>query len=265
MNLKFLFFGHFSEKINYIKLSNALDRLESKDIRFQANRENCVDMYEIIDSLQYGLEYMDIFISYEDYSRQEEEHKFPIYEGDNVIGFLIIDKNGDFRIIYDKVNSPKLDIDELREEIDLILSCSREDLIDNLMGILQFTRPIPLSSDVFLMNLSSEDEDYIMEFFHFIFDQMEDNKFSKPYFIHIDENIYNLNSIASLIADKMNEVLTAFSNTKDEFYSGLAKDMTLEDIDVIDRLIDITYDDIYFYENILKVNIIKKLDKKNTI
>lgn len=258
-NIKLLFFGSIKGKINKITVSQALDDLASKGHRFLENRENCLDIDDIFDNLQYDLEYLDLVLSVLDYNPNTEEYKCPIYQYARKIGLLLIDKHGSVRLIYDKLQATSLDPKELERQIQALLTSSKMELIDTLMGLLQFTRPIPLSSDVFLLSISNEDEAYIMDFFDQVFARDKMPASNRPYFINIQQNPMNFKDMAGLVANKMSDVLNAFQATKDEYYRGLSPDMTQDDISIINKLIELTEDDIDFYESKLRSSIRDKL------
>lgn len=261
-NLKILFFGKFSLRINNITICKALDYLSSQDPRFLEGRKNCLDIEDVFDDLEFELGFLDIVLGNIKYLQKTDEYKCPIYSNNRKIGILIIDSFGSARVMYDKLQAMELNSFELERQIKSILTSSRGELIDTLMTMLQFTRPIPLSTDTFLLNISAREEALIIEFFNRVFASRPGETFDKPYFIGLEKSSLNAETISSLIADRMNEVLKAFENTKNEFYDGVLDDMSLEDIQIIDRLISLTKEDILFYENILSSSILNKLDKE---
>ncbi len=258
-NLKLLFFGKFSGRISNITICKALDDLTLKDPRFLENRENCIHIDEVFDNLEYDLGFLDIVIDNIEYLYKTEEFKFPIFQNNKKLGIVLIDKFGSARVMYDTLQAIDFDSNQLEKQIRVLLDSSRGELIDSLMTILQFTRPIPLSTDMFLLNISDADEEYVVDFFNQIFENEDDNN-NRPYFIHLENSPLNVDTISCMIANKMNEVLKAFNATKNEYYDGLAEDMSVEDINIIDRLISLTKEDINFYEKSLNCKIFDKLD-----
>lgn len=259
-DLKLLFFGKFSGRINNITICKALDELTMLDPRFLENRDNCISIDEVFDNLEYDLGFLDIVLTDIEYLQKTEEYKSTIYQNNKKIGILLIDKFGFARVMYDKLKAMDFDSNELEKQIKILLNSSRGELIDALMTILQFTRPIPLGTDVFLLNISDKDEHFITDFFNTIFEAEDAKHFNKPYFVHLEQSPMNIETMAHLIANRMNEVLKAFQGTKDEYYNGVAEDMTIEDINIIDNLMAITKDDILFYEKVLKCSISDKLE-----